>query len=674
MKKKRILSTVLILVLLIYSITFFTGCKKQVVDNSQVVDSSTVTNTEKKEPTQKTIEANKRVYEELDFNDHTDFENAKKGLIAEWPDRYIKDEKGNIVYDFEKYSYIKGEAPDSANPSLWRQGELNAIQGLYKVKDGIYQIRGFDLAQMSLIEGENGWIIVDPLITKEAAKAGLDFANEHLGERPVTAVIYSHSHVDHFGGVKGVTNEEDVKSGKVKIIAPPDFTKLTADEMLIAGNAMSRRGTYHVGSLIPGDEKGNIGTGLANTYSIGEVTYIQPTDIITETGQEMIIDGVKFEFQIAMGAEAPTEFIFYMPEHKALFPAEEANHSLHNVYTLRGAKVRDALEWSKILNNTIELFGDEAEVSFAPHHWPTWGNAEIKELLKNQRDVYKYIHDQTMRLANMGYNKEEIAEMVELPESLSSEFYNRGYYGSVNHDVKAVYQFYLGWFDGNPANLHQLPPKEGGKKYVEFMGGADNVIKMAKESFDKGEYRWVAEVMSHVVFADPANQNARNLEADALEQLGYMAESGTWRNFYLTGASELRNGMQKLKVPTSDSADLRGAVPMEQLFDYLAIKVNPEKAEGKEFAINFNFTDLNEKYVLALTNSVLNTTKDKNIEDANLTLTISKPLFLGVVAGKVSLEEQIKAGNAKLEGNAEVLGQLVGMIDEFDFWFEIVAP
>ncbi len=624
--------------------------------------------------TEETKAENTKVLKELPFENKQDFENAKKGFIATIDEGVIKDEDGNIVYSMKQYDFIKGESPDTVNPSLWRQSELNSINGLFEVVDGIYQIRGFDLANMSIIKGDTGWIIIDPLTSAPTAKAALDLVNKNLGERPVVAVIHTHSHVDHFGGIRGVVDEEDVKSGKVKIVAPEDFVDHSVSENVIAGNTMSRRASYMYGNLLNKDETGNVGGGLGQTTSTGEIGLINPSDIIDKTGQQMSIDGVDIIYQMTPGAEAPSEMMFYFPQFKAFMQAEEINHTLHNLYTLRGAQVRNGLLWSKYINEAIENHGDEVEVSFGSHHWPTWGNEEVVDFWKKQRDLYKYIHDQTLNLANKGYTMIEIAEMIELPDELSNTFANRGYYGTVNHDVKAQYQLYFGWFDGNPANLHALPPAEAAKKYVEFMGGSDAVLKKAKESYDKGEYRWVGMVLNHLVFAEPNNQEARNLLALAYDQMGYQAESGPWRNFYLSGAKELREGVKELPTPDTASPDIIKNLSLELYFDFLGVRLNGPKAAELEYVFNVEFPDINEKAALYLDNGVLNYTIGKQEENADASVKITRAALDEINLGRAKFTEKVESGEASVEGNKEAWQNFLATIDTFPFWFNIVTP
>lgn len=629
-----------------------------------------------KQATAATREANAALLEQLPFSNTEDFENSRRGFIAALPEPIIRDADGNVVYDLEQYGFLMSEdtAPDTVNPSLWRQGQLLTIHGLFEVVDGIYQVRGYDLANISFVRGSVGWIVIDPLTSNETAKAALDLINEHVEERPVTAVIYTHSHVDHFAGVRALVDEADVDAGRVRIIAPEGFMEEAVSENVMAGNVMSRRASYMYGNLLDKGPLGNVGGGLGVTTSAGTVTVIAPTDIISETPSELTVDGVEIIFQNTPGAEAPAEMMFYFPQFRALDVAENVNSTMHNLYTLRGAKVRDPLNWSKYINEAIEMFGDDVEVSFGSHHWPRWGTEVVVEHMKKQRDLYKYIHDQTLRLANHGYTMIEIAEMIELPESLATEFSSRGYYGSLSHNVKAVYQRYLGWFDGNPANLHALPPADAGAKYVEFMGGASSVIAKARDSFENGEFRWVAQVMNHLVFAEPDNKEARELLADAFEQLGYQAESGPWRNFYLSGALELRYGVRVFPTPDTASPDIARAMSLELFFDYMALRLNGPEAEGHTIALNLLFPDTHESYALSLDNSVLIYTANKQVEGADATITLDRTTLDDIVLGVATLDDKLASGEVTIDGRREALTELLSLLDTFEFWFNIITP
>ncbi|MFT7306401.1 MAG: alkyl sulfatase BDS1-like metallo-beta-lactamase superfamily hydrolase, partial [Candidatus Azotimanducaceae bacterium] len=599
---------------------------------------------------------------------------ASRGFIATLDPISIPHDSGKRpAFELESLSFLKAEAADTANPSLWRQAQLNANHhGLYEVVDGIYQIRSFDIANMTIIRGDTGWIIVDPLTSTESSRAGLALANRELGEREVKAVIITHSHADHFAGVLGVVTHEEVDSGKIAMLAPEAFVDEALSENVLAGNVMNRRATYMYGNLLKPSETGFITTGLGAALSMGNTGFIVPNDTITTTGETRNIDGVEIEFQMTPGSEAPAEMVFYFPQFKALCMSEITSHHLHNVYTPRGAQVRDAYAWSAQINESIELFGDRLEVEFASHHWPIWGRDDVIDYMKKQRDTYKYIHDQTLRLANLGYTKEEIAEQVKLPKSLDKEFYNRDYYGTVHHNARAVYVKYLGFFNGNPATLYKLPPVSAAEKYLEFMGGADAIVDKARPYFDKGEYRWVAEVLYHVVMAQPDHVEGRALLADTLEQLGYQSESGPWRNFYLCGALELRNGLPKGAKFTAN-ASMAASIPMKNMFDSMSVRLNGPRAEGLVISINLDFSDL-EPWHLSIENSVLNSTENRQVKDAQATLKCAsvdyKRLMMGLSDGPTLMQE----GKLQIDGNAGVLLELAGLFDQFERRFPIMTP
>ncbi|MEG3111214.1 alkyl sulfatase dimerization domain-containing protein [Pantoea sp. T14] len=623
-----------------------------------------------------TKQANDALYQQLPFDNKADFEDAHKGFIAALPDTVIKGESGNVIWDPKQYAFIKeGEkAPDTVNPSLWRQSQLINISGLFEVTDGIYQVRNLDLSNMTIIEGKEGITVVDPLVSAETAKVGMDLYFKNRGKKPVVAVIYTHSHVDHYGGVRGVVDEADVKAGKVKIYAPAGFMESAVSENIMAGNVMSRRASYMYGNLLRADPKGQVGAGLGTTTSAGTVTLIAPTDYVTKTGEKHVIDGLTYDFMMAPGSEAPAEMLWFIEEKKVIQTAEDVTHTLHNTYSLRGAKIREPLPWSKYINDAINLWGDKAEVLMAQHHWPTWGNDNVNKLMKSQRDLYRYINDQTLRMANEGLTRDEIAAQFKLPPSLATMWANRGYYGSVSHDVKATYVLYLGWFDGNPATLDELPPEDAAKKYVEYMGGADSILQKAKADYDKGNYRWVAQVVSKVVFADPDNKAARSLEADALEQMGYQAESGPWRNFYLTGAQELRNGVKQLPTPNTASPDTVRAMTPEMFFDYLALHINGEKAANAKAVLNVDFGGDGGKYKLELENGVLNHTANSEAQNADATLTLSRETLNKVILKEETLKQAQDKGEVKITGDAGKVNELLGYMDKFDFWFNMVTP
>ncbi len=627
-----------------------------------------------KAPTQATAKANAAVLKKLPFKDRQDFEDVKRGFIAPLPNGgVIKNAQGEPVWDLGAYDFAEGkDAPESVNPSLWRQLQLLSEGGLYEVSPRIYQVRSADLSNITFIEGDKGVVVMDPLISAETAKAALDLYREHRGDKPVVGVIYTHSHIDHYGGVRGVVDEEDVTAGKVKVIAPDGFVDEAVSENVFAGNHMSRRASFMYGNLLPKDPRGSLGTGLGLGTSVGTATLIEPTDTITRDGQQIKLDGLTFEFILAPGSEAPSEMHFYIPELKALTAAENSNHTLHNLYTLRGAKVRNARAWSGYLNDTIQKWGEEAEVLYGPHHWPTWGNEKVVNHLKKQRDLYKYLNDQTLRMANHGYNMVEAAEMMQLPPELASYWANRGYYGSINHDTRAVWNYYLGYFDGNPARLYPLPPTDAGKKYVEYMGGAQNLLKLAQKDFDAGNYRWVAQVLDNLVSAEPDNQAARNLLADALEQLGYQQENGPWRNFFLSGAKELRNGIERMPVPSTASPDTIRSMPIELFFDFLAIRLNGPKAAGKNIAINLSLPDVEGNYSLVLENGVLN--YGPPVERPSATVTVNRSDLNDVILGTATMKDKVGSGAVKVTGDEKQLDALLSLLDTFDFWWNLVTP
>jgi alkyl sulfatase BDS1-like metallo-beta-lactamase superfamily hydrolase len=627
-----------------------------------------------KPATEATKAVNAAFKDRLDFSDRQSFKDAERGFIASLDPMTIAHDSGSRpAFDLEATSFLKNEAPDTANPSLWRQAQLNANHhGLYEVVDGIYQIRSFDIANMTLIRGDTGWVIIDPLTSTESSRAGLQLANEKLGERPVKAVIITHSHADHFAGVLGVVTHEQVASGEVAMVAPEAFVDEALSENVLAGNVMNRRATYMYGNLLKPSETGFITTGLGAALSMGSTGFIVPNDIIKETGETRTLDGVEIEFQMTPGSEAPAEMVFYFPQFKALCMSEITSHHLHNVYTPRGAQVRDAYAWSAQIQESIELFGDRLEVEFASHHWPIWGRDKVIEYLTKQADTYKYIHDQTLRLANLGYSKEEIAEQVRLPKSLDKEFYNRDYYGTVHHNARAVYVKYLGFFNGNPATLYQLPPVAAAERYLKFMGGADAVVEKAQECFAEGDYRWVAEVLNHVVMAEPNHFAGRALLADTLEQLGYQSESGPWRNFYLCGALELRHGLPK-GSNFGATASMAASIPMKNLFDTLAVRLNGPRADGKTLSINLAFTDI-EPWHLLIENAVLHAVEHRQAKTAQATLRCASIDFKRLMMGLSDAPGLMQDGKLAIDGDAAILLELAGLFDQFERRFPIVTP
>ena len=626
-----------------------------------------------KPATPTTERANAAVRAAMSMNDPQDTEDATRGKLAELADPVVKGADGRTVFDTRRYAFIQGAAPATVNPSLWREQILNAQAGFFKVADGIYQIRGYDLANMTLVETPNGWIVIDTLFTADMARAGLKLAMETLrSTKPVVAVIYTHSHADHFGGIRGVVDEADVRSGKVKLIAPEGFMENAIAENVLAGNAMTRRANYMYGITLPAGDKASVGTGLGLNLSNGAPGLVPPNVSIGKTGQELVVDGVRMQFQMAQGSEAPSEFMIYFPDRKALCLSEVATKLMHNIYTIRGAKMRDALAWSKYINETLDMY-PEVEVAFASHHWPTWGHQHITQYLANQRDLYRFIHDRALHLANQGQVMDEIGNETFIPKSLAVDASTHGYYGSLSHNLRAVYNFYLGYFDGNPATLQPLPPAESAKRYVAAMGGEAAVIALGRKAFDDGDYRWVAELMNKAVFADPGNAEARSLQADALEQLGYQAESAPWRNSYLMGAYELRNGAQAMGVSSAGPDAVRG-MTTELLFDFIALRLDHTRTDGLKTAIQMDFTDSNETWALELSNSVLNNTRGRVLKNPDLKLSLTRPAFLAMLMQGKKLPEMVQAGLVKVEGDPKALGAIVANVVTFEPTFNIVTP
>lgn len=631
------------------------------------------------DPSQSTIESNQALEAYLPFEDRSDFEDAQRGFIATLEADTITGPEavagpGGVVYDFRQFDFLKGDAPDSANPSLWRQSKLNAMAGLYEVVPGIYQVRAFDLATMSFVRGDTGWIVIDPLTANETAAAGLRLLRENVEDLPVSAVIITHSHADHFGGVKGVITPEEIEQNNVPVIAPEGFFEEAVSENLLAGNTMSRRASYMYGNVLEKGPRGTLGSGLGTTTAAGTFTIVEPTITIDKTPTELTVDGIEMTFLNTPGAEAPAEMMFYIHPFEAMMQAEIINHTMHNLYTLRGAKVRSGDLFAKYINETINRFGDQVEVSLGSHHWPTWGNERIVEFWEGQRDTYRYIHDETLRLANKGETMLEIAEQIKLPDSLAKSFANRGYYGSLSHNAKAQYQLYFGWFSGNPSELHELPPVQEGTKFVEYAGGEEAVIEKAREDFEAGEYRWVATALNHVVFANPGNEEARELLADTLTQMGYQAESGPWRNFYLSGAKELRDGVVRAGTPSTASPDVIQSLPLEIYLDFLAVRLNHPEAADSDIALNIVMPDVDEKVYLTVGNGVMNYTMDKQAEDAHATMTIDRSIMDAINLGQTTLEAEIETGDVTIEGNPEKVTEFASLLDGFDFWFNIVEP
>ena len=612
----------------------------------------------------------------LPFEDQTDFERARRGKLADGP-MTIEGGLGHFVWNRSDFSFELGEAPDSVHPSLWRQAQLNNEAGLFEVVDGIYQVRGLDISNITFVRGDRGWIVIDPLTGEENARAARTMVDSYFGVRPISAVIYTHSHTDHFGGVRGIVSQDQVTNGEVPVIAPAGFLEAAVSENVIAGTAMIRRSMYMYGVLLPKDELGHVDTGLGKGLpAMPTVWLIPPTDEIAVSGETRFIDGVHLDFQLTPGTEAPAEMNINLPQFRALCLAENCTANLHNLYTLRGAQVRDALGWSKYIQECLDEFVEEIDVSFASHHWPRWGRDEIIEYLENQRDLYRCIHDQTMRMANQGLTMNEIAEEISLPAHLRSQFYNRDYYGTIRHNAKAVYQRYLGWFDANPAHLNPHPPVAAGARYVEFMGGAKAVLEKARKSFDTGDYRWVAEVVNHVVFADPSNEEARLLQARALEQLGYQSESGPWRDFYLTGAMELRSNGTMLKGVrgNANGPAFTTNMPLSMMIDILGVRINTPRAAKLFGSVRLVITDRpDSETTLVVRGGVISEQKSSKTPPS-VNLQAAQDAFARFVGGGLTLDEFLDRPDVQIEGDSGFFRDFSHSLDVFEFGFEIVLP
>ncbi|MEM8497784.1 MAG: alkyl sulfatase dimerization domain-containing protein [Pseudomonadota bacterium] len=670
------LSEITILTLII--LTSLIGCGQEPESIANISESS-VSDAGNSAPTQHTIEKNKAVLDALPFSDTRDFEEAERGLIAKATNLVVKHKStGDTLWDIPAYDFIKGEAPDSVNPSLWRQAKLNGTPGLYKVKQGIWQLRNFDLATLSVIEGERGWILVDPSTTIETGAASLAFLKKHLfDDKPVSAILYTHSHADHFGGVRAYVDEGHDE--KLQVVAPEGFMEEAASENILLGPAMTRRAGYQYGLALKPGVYGNIDLGLGKSLPFGTTSVIEPNTIIRETGEEHLIDGVRFIFQIASGTEAPSEFTFYLPEHNAFCGAEVISRTMHNIYTLRGAKVRDALLWSKVIDSILQDYG-HSDVIFNSHHWPVWGTERITEYLESQRDTYKFIHDQTIHMVLAGMTPKEISHSIKLPENLANKFYSRGYYGTLQHNAKAVYQRYVGWYDGNPANLHPIPPAKSGARYIELMGGIETVIEKAQTYYDNGEYEWVAELLNHAVFSQPDHTAAKELLAKAYDQLGYQAESGPWRSEYLTAAHELRHGITAPPTRTIDALGVISMAPTDTFLETIAVNIDAEKADGKELTLNFVFTDTKERFLITLRNSVMHHylkpyKQEGNPNNATVTVSLTKEMFLNMIVGAVDMQAILFGDELSIDGSKlDLLSFFASLSQSGNNNFPIVTP
>ena len=620
---------------------------------------------------QSTLKANAQFTQQLKLDDPQDLEDAKRGFIAR-PEGKILAADGTVLVDFDAFKFVDGKAPDTVNPSLWRHAIQNEQIGLFKVSDGIYQLRGFDIANITLIEGKTGWIVVDTLTARESSAAAMAFARKHLGNKPVSAIVFTHSHADHFGGALGVASVQEIAERKIPVIASEGFMEEATSENILVGTAMARRSMYQFGKNLERSSKGLVDTGLGKNVAYGAIGILQPTQLITEPTQELTLDGVRFVFHNVPGAEAPSEMSFNIPDMKAYGGAENLSQQMHNLLPMRGAKARDALRWSNYMQQALDNLGD-TEVYFGQHNWPVWGKARIAELITMHRDVYKYLHDQTVRLINAGYTPNELADMIKLPKSLASYFGTRPYYGDLHHNIRAIYQFYLGFYDGNPANLDPLPPVESSKRYLEVMGGADKAVAAAQAAFDKGDYRWSAELLNHVVFGAPDNKAAKELLARTYDQLGFQAESATSRNSYLTGADELRNGPPKQGVDRSFLVDMLMETPVERFFEAMAASLDGPAAEGKNLKVNLVLTDKKESYVLWIENAVLHFKKAAPATDANATLTLTKPIFIKMMAGTAGVKDTLLSDDLKIDGSKIDLVRFFTLIDKAPGNFAIVT-
>jgi alkyl sulfatase BDS1-like metallo-beta-lactamase superfamily hydrolase len=627
-----------------------------------------------KMPSEYTLMLQDGLRKSLPFEDKRDFDEAKKGFIAAPEYKQIMAEAGHVAWDMASYEFLLTDKEyDSIHPSLQRQAVLNMAYGLYEVlPDKIYQVRGYDLANITFIKGDKGWIIFDPLTAKETAAAALEFINEQLGERPVTGVVYSHSHADHFGGVRGVVEEADVRSGKVPVIAPVEFMDHAVSENVYAGNAMSRRLFYQYGVLLPRSPFGHVDQSIGKNVAAGNLGLIPPSVIIEDPIEEMTVDGVKMVFQNTPGTEAPAEMNTYFPEWKAFWAAENITGTVHNIYTLRGALVRDALAWSKGINEAIYRFGQEAEVMFASHSWPRWGNDRVQEVMRAQRDIYANLNNEVLHLANQGVTINEIHNVYSPPKSLQDQWAAHSYHGSEEHNSRAVINRYLGYWDANPATLVPLSPKDSAPLYVEMMGGSAKIIKKGQELYDQGKYHHAVEILNKLVFAEHDNQPAKDLLADVYEQIGYQKESPSVRNSFLAGAFELRNGVPTGASPKTAGPDMIRAMSTELWLDFLGIRLDSKKADGIEFTINLVTPDNDEKYVVELSNATLTNIKGFQAKDADLTVTIDRADLEQTMMGAVSFDDQIESGKAKLVGERKPYDQLKTMLIQFDLGFEIL--
>ncbi|GAB0105479.1 alkyl sulfatase dimerization domain-containing protein [Nocardia sp. JMUB6875] len=633
--------------------------------------------TEASEPTAHIIAANQRAQSELPFADDADFADAARGLIARLEPGVITDDAGNTVWDGDSYDFLGGDCPYSVHPSLWRQSELASQQGLFEVVPGVYQVRGFDISNMTLIEGETGVVIIDPLTTRETAAAALALYRDHRAHRPVTGLIYTHSHIDHFGGAEGVITAEDAASGRCPVIAPEGFLEHAVAENIFAGTAMARRAGYMFGTALPRGIKGTVGTALGQTIPVGTAGIIAPTLDIVASGQEVTVDGVRLVFQLTPDTEAPAEMNIFLPEQRALCMAENAIHTMHNLLTLRGALVRDAHNWAKYLTEAINRYARNSDVVFSSHLWPTWGTERVVKFMALQRDMYGYMHDQTLRRLNQGLVGTEIAEDFPLPPALENTWHTRGYYGTLSHNVKAIYQRYMGWYDGNPAHLWEHPPVENAKRHVECMGGVDETLRKAQSAYDAGDYRWATQLLNYVIFADPENAEAKAMQAATFEQLGYGAESSTWRNVYLSGAYELRNGTFGTPTKSSSAASMLFGLTIEQIFDAMALRVDGPKAWDLCLVVDWRITDQGRVHRTEMSNGLLvhyDRFEGDGLPDADAVFELSHPTLIRILLMDKDFPGAVARGELSVQGDVTALGGLVAALDEPDPDFAIVTP
>lgn len=678
--KKRIALALLGALLVMASVPTVAYAQEESTESTENTDTLTP---DKKPATTITKQINEDVYQVLDFDDTQEEEFAKKGFITVPDSLQITDDDGNVVWNMDNYDFVRdADSPDSANPSLWRNTKSNANYGLFQVSDDIYQVRGYDLSNMTFVRTDNGWIIMDCLASSDTAKAALELFKSEMGDIHIVAVIISHAHIDHYGGIQGVLTQdeladpslsldEQIASGKTAIIVPDGFENAVMSENVFAGTAMKRRSLYQYGSVIQPGEQGRLSVGIGLAVSQGEVGYLSPTFNVTEEVFETTIDGVKVIFQLTPDTESPAEMNTYFPDKKALWLAENCTASMHNIYTLRGAEVRDANSWARYITEAQSLFGKDAEVVFQSHNWPRWGNDVIQEYMTNTAAVYKFMHDQTLLYINQGYTSTEIANMIELPEALNKVWYTRQYYGTLKHNVKAIYQKYMGWYDANPVHLDELEPTEYAKKLVEYLGDADKVLEMAKSDYEKGEYQWVAQITNTLVYADPENEQAKYLCADALEQLGYQAESGAWRNAYLVAASELRNGTDMYPPSAvTGSGSTAQQMDMQTTLDYMGIMLDSTKLADKSFTINLQVTN-DQNYLLKVHHGVLLYYPDEQDENADITITTKKAGILAIAACN---EDGISKLIESVEGDQELYKAFCESMTPLSLYFNIIEP